>query len=247
MAQTIIRTARKKNLSASRTNGIMAIFKQMLGDAVKLNYLIRNPLESMNKIKTKPKGLVYWLPHEIKQFLSANLDHPYYPIFAVALNTGMRRGELMGLCWDKVNLNDRLIEISRTRDRYGFKETTKTGKIRHIPINETTWEILKKLSQKKNHDRFVFALSDGSLPDPNHLSDRQFKNAIEKAKVSRIRFHDMRTTYASNFVMAGGDIFVLSKLLGHTSVEMTARKYAALHPSFMKGVADTIQFTGSVG
>ena len=57
-----------------------------------------------------------------------------------------------------------------------------------------------------------------------------------------IRFHDLRTTYASNFVMAGGDIFASSKILGHTSVEMTATRYAALHPSYMRHVAHTVEF-----
>ena len=87
-----------------------------------------------------------------------------------------------------------------------------------------------------------FAYKDGTLPDVPHLSDRYFKRAIKRAGVPEIRFHDLRTTYASNFVMSGGDIFVLSKLLGHTSVKMTAEKYAALHPQFMKDAVETVQF-----
>ena len=242
--QEVIRKAKKNGLGAARINAILAVFKQMLGDAVKLNNLIKNPLAGMKKIKRNPRTLTYWLPDEINQFLSMNVDNPYYPIFVVALNTGMRRGELMGLCWDKVNLNKKWLEISRIRDRYGLKDTTKTGMIRYLPLNNPAWEVLNKLFHNKYHDRFVFALEDGSIPDANHFSNRQFKKAIERANVRRIRFHDLRTTYASNFVMAGGDIFALSKLLGHTSVEMTAKKYAGLHPDFMKGVVETVQFTG---
>ena len=69
-----------------------------------------------------------------------------------------------------------------------------------------------------------------------------FQKAVERAGLPKIRFHDLRTTYASNFVMAGGDVFALSKLLGHTSVEMTAKKYAALHPRFMRDVVETVNF-----
>ena len=245
MAQEVIRKTKKQGLGSSRINAILAVFKQMLGDAVRLNHLIKNPLAGMKKIKREPRSLTYWLPDEIEHFLSENLDNPFYPLFVVALNTGMRRGELMGLCWDKVNLDQKWIEISRIRDRYGLRETTKTGKIRHIPLNKETWKVLKNLFEKRYHDDFVFTLSDGSLPDANHFSNRQFKNAIKKSGVRRIRFHDLRTTYASNFVMAGGDIFALSKLLGHTSVEMTAKKYAGLHPNFMKGVVETVQFSGN--
>ena len=115
---------------------------------------------------------------------------------------------------------------------------------RHIPLNRPAFKVLEELSRNRTHERFVFSYKDGSLIDANHLSDRQFKQAIKRARVRRIRFHDLRTSYASNFVMAGGDIFTLSKLLGHTSVEMTARKYAALHPSFMKGAVETVGFCG---
>ena len=104
--------------------------------------------------------------------------------------------------------------------------------------------MLEGLSQDRKHERLVFTHEDGTSVHPNHLSDRHFPKAIKKAEVSKIRFHDLRTTYASNFVMAGGDIFTLSRLLGHTSVEMTAKKYAALHPSFMRGAAETVRFCG---
>ncbi len=211
-------------------------------DAVRLDYLVRNPLAEVKKLKVAPRSLSYWMPDDIMRFLAANEGDPLHPVYILALNTGLRRGELMGLCWDKVNLAERRIEISRTRDRYGLKETTKTGLIRHLPLNDAAWELLDCLSRNKNHPRFVFAYEDGTLPEVTHLSTRAFKKAVERAGVLSIRFHDLRTTYASNFVMAGGDIFALSKLLGHTSVEMTAKKYAALHPQFMKEVVQTVQF-----
>ncbi|MCY4643195.1 MAG: tyrosine-type recombinase/integrase [Bacteriovoracales bacterium] len=241
----IIRLCKQRGLGAVRTNTNLTILQQMLNDAVRLDYLVRNPLKGMKKIKVPPRALRYWLPVQVEQFLSKNFDNPLYPIFALALNTGMRRGELMGLCWDKVNLESRILEISRVRDRYGLKDTTKTGAIRHIPLNDAALEVLTGLSRDKNHEVFTFAHQNGSLPDVPHLSDRHFKKAVERAGVPRIRFHDLRTTYASNFVMAGGDIFALSKILGHTSVEMTAKKYAALHPSYMKETVNTVQFGAS--
>ena len=246
VAQEIIRKARKRGLSNARQSSVLIVLKQMLGDAIEFNYLTRNPLERVKLIKRLPRSLTYWLPDEIHQFLSKNIDNPFYPIFVIALNTGMRKGELMGLCWDRVNLKERKIEISRMRDLYGLKETTKTKEIRFIPLNKEAYRTLVELANKKNHDRFVFALEGGTLPDAQHFTERYFKKAVAKAKVRRIRFHDLRTSYASNFVMSGGDIFTLSRLLGHTSVEMTATKYAALHPSYMSGIADTVLFTGRV-
>ena len=243
LAQKLLNQCHKNKLGERRINSILVMLKQILNDAVELDYLVRNPLKKMKKVKGEPRSLTYWMPHEIKQFLSANVDNPFYPLFVVALNTGMRRGELAGLCWDKVNVAERRIEISRIKDRYGLRDTTKTRMIRYIPFNASAWEILEKLSLNKKHPRFVFTHENGQPIDANHLSDRHFKKAIERAGVPKIRFHDLRATYASNFVMAGGDVFALSKLLGHTSVEMTASKYAALHPSFMRNVAETVQFS----
>ena len=141
-------------------------------------------------------------------------------------------------------LKKRRIEIARIHDSFRLKNTTKTGLIRHIPINSAAFEVLAKLFRNKTHSKLVFSRENGQPLNTNHISNRPFKKAVERAGVRKIRFHDLRTTYASNFVMSGGDIFALSKLLGHTSVEMTAKKYAALHPRFMKEVAETVCFNG---
>ena len=154
----------------------------------------------------------------------------------------MRRGELLGLCWDKVDLVERRVEIARIRDNHEHKETTKTGVIRYLPLNDVAVKILSNLAKQKRHETFVFTDKKGQPPGASCLSGHHFRTAIKKAGVPKIRFHDLRATYASNFVMAGGDVFALSKLLGHSSVEMTAKRYAALHPRFMKEVAQTVQF-----
>ncbi len=108
-------------------------------------------------------------------------------------------------------------------------------------MNGPALKILKQLSDNKIHDRYVFAEKNGNLIDLTHIG-RAFQKAFERADVPKIRFHDLRTTYASNFVMAGGDIFALSRLLGHASVEMTAKKYAALHPNFIQCGPKTSSF-----
>ena len=243
MAQKVIQRSRERGVCAERINKNLVVFSQMLNDAVKLNYLVRNPLTGMKKVTVQPKSISFWMPEQAQDFLAATKEGPFHFVYALALNTGMRKGELLGLCWDKVNLVERRIEISRIRTAgEGLKDTTKTREIRHLPLNDVAFKILSELAQNKRHQHFVFAYEDGTLPSVNHVAGRSFKKALEVAEVPKIRFHDLRTTYASNFVMAGGDIFALSKLLGHSKVEMTASRYAALHPRFMKEVAQTVQF-----
>ena len=242
LTQEIIQRCQDNGIQIARTNKVLILLKQMLKDAVKLNYLVRSPLEGMKEIKEPPRSLSYWMPEHIQKFLNTNKDSPYCPICALALNTGMRIGELLGLCWDKVNLTERRIEIARIRNADGFRETTKTGIIRHLPLNDAAFKILSNLAKTKRNATFVFTNRKGRPISASYIADNYFKKAIERAQVPKIRFHDLRTTYASNFVMAGGDIFVLSKLLGHSKVEITAKKYAALHPNFMKEVVQTVQF-----
>ncbi|OFZ26165.1 MAG: hypothetical protein A2381_08590 [Bdellovibrionales bacterium RIFOXYB1_FULL_37_110] len=230
------------SLKPVRINFILKIFKQILNDAVRWDYLLKNPLGHLKPIKVPPRHETYWLPSEIQKFLNASQDNELYNLYLVALNSGLRRGELLGLCWDKIDFKNKQIEISRIRDRYSLKETTKTGKIRYVPMNQVVFDTLFKLSLSKLNLQFVFTTNDGQAINLNHLSDRKFQNAITKANVKRIRFHDLRTSYAANFCMQGGDVYALSRILGHTNVEMTTSKYAHLHPSYLRQVADTISF-----
>ena len=100
------------SLKPVRVNFILKIFKQILNDAVRWDYLLKNPLGHLRPIKVPPRQETYWLPHEIQQFLNANKDSELYELYLVALNSGLRRGKLLGLCWDKVDF-----AIGKTSDR----------------------------------------------------------------------------------------------------------------------------------
>ena len=88
----------------------------------------------------------------------------------------------------------------------------------------------------------VFTHKDGKEIYLEHLSDRIFKEAMTRAGVSKIKFHNLRSTFAANFCMSGGDIYTLSKILGHSKVDMTAKRYAHLHSSHMKRAVEIIAF-----
>jgi len=238
----LISHLKKLNLGNVRVNFCIRHFKQVLNDAVKWEYLIKNPLYNLEKLKEDPRSETYWLKNEISQFLTANQDHEFYELFLVALNTGLRRSELMGLQWNKVDFQNEQIEISSIRDRYGLKNTTKTGKIRYVPANKTTLEALLQLRKENRSMDYVFVHRNGKLPDITHITARIFFKAIENASVKKIRFHDLRTSFAANFCMSGGDIYTLSKILGHSSIEMTSKKYAHLHQSYMKKAVEIIEF-----
>lgn len=152
----------------------------------------------------------------------------------------MRRGELAGLKWDRVNFQRRQIEITRSASRYGLRDRTKSGRKRVIPMNDVVYAVLWPLWQLQKSE-FVFCKDDGSPLDAHHIY-RDFRIAQGRAGFStRIRFHDLRHTFASHFMMNGGNIYDLQKILGHTTIKMTER-YAHLSPAHLESAIQIISF-----
>lgn len=233
-------------LSVTTVNKALNLFKNILNDAVRTGYLLHSPLQNLQLIKQQKRVLTYWLPNEINQFLSRNINDWHYSVYLTAINTGLRKGELIGLCWDCVDFENNQLIVKRSVDRYGLKDNTKSNKVRYIPMSKAVRQELEKLSRSKLSMKFVFTNKKGKQLDYGHFTFREFNKAIKTANVKKIRFHDLRTSFASNYCMQGGDIFTLSIILGHSSVQMTQDKYAHLHPSFMQKNANLINFSGGV-
>ena len=136
----------------------------------------------------------------------------------------MRRGELAALQWDRVNFALKQITVTRTRDIGGCKETTKSNRRRVIPMNSVAMACLLKLFKKRTDaSAYVFTKNQGELIDVHHLP-RVLKKAQEDAGINnRINVHGLRHTFASQFMMNGGNIYDLQKILGHSELTHTLR------------------------
>jgi integrase len=221
-------------------NLILGVLVALLNDAVGWQCLARNPLFRYKPVKEPELHFDYWSASEVQQFLNASVSDPYQPLYVAALNTGMRRGELCGLKWDRVDLLRKQIVVSRSLSRFGLKETTKSGRKRYVPINPVLCVLLEALSLKRTSD-FVFAEADGAPLDVHHMY-RDFGISQDQAGFGRrIRFHDLRHTFASHFMMNGGNIYDLQKILGHSSLEMTQR-YAHMSPDHLAQAIQIVSF-----
>ena len=242
----VLAKLRAKGKSPKGINMALCLLKGILTDAVRWEILELNPFRNLTLEKVPPRAASFWMPEDVTKFLTVNRHDELYELWVVALNTGMRRGELAGLKWDKVDFQNKLIHVARVRDRSGLRESTKTNSsFRYIPMNLAAESALKTLHLEMRHQDYVFAHKDGYIVDVQHLTERCFRKAMIRAGVPRIRFHDLRGTFASNVCMApNGDLFGLSKILGHSSVDMTVKRYAHLHNNFLKQVAGSVNFTG---
>ena len=161
------------------------------------------------------RRLRYLSKEECDRLVKACAPH-LRPVVITALNTGMRRGEILGLTWDRVDLQNSLILL----------DITKNGERREIPINSTLRETFKGLVRRLDNPHVFYDPATGK-----RLQDvkRSFSTALRRAKILDFHFHDLRHTFASHAVMAGVDLTTLKELLGHKTLTMTLR-YSHLAP-----------------
>lgn len=208
----------------------LTLFISMLNYAHDMNWLRMVPKIRKPKI---PKSKVFFYlktDEEITRFLLAAKSYGEinYYLYAMAVFTGMRQGELAGVTWADVDFINRRICVQRS-----FKNPTKNGEIRYVPILDSLLPILLEWKDKKV-SQYVFSSSTGTMILPAaRIFQEQFKQILTKAGFedvwrsddmrSYIRFHDLRHTFASHWMMKMGDIYRLQKILGHHSIEMTQR------------------------
>lgn len=142
---------------------------------------------------------------------------------AFALATGLRQEEQLHLRWDDVDLERRLITVHR--GRHG---TPKSGRVRHVPIVDTLLPLLRRARLGRAGAALVFPGDDGALLPAAALRGR-FQRAVKRTGLT-LRWHDCRHTFATWYMQDGGDLYRLSKILGHSSIRVT-EKYAHHDPA----------------
>jgi integrase len=162
------------------------------------------------------------------------------PLFACAIYTGMRLGELLNLKKTHVDLERLTITVE-----VGSQEskTTKGRKIRHIPISTAFYPYLAEAMASVGD--YVFPSKLKGL-QKRHDVRKAFQGALTRAGVERhVRLHDLRHAFASHFVMKGGDLLALKAILGHSDLQMVQR-YAHLAPEHLRRGIDRLNFVSSV-
>jgi integrase len=181
---------------------------------------VRKVLRTLGRADNK--RVRYLTSEEIQRLMQA-FPGWLKPIIVLARHTGLRRGNLLELKWEQVNLSKRLIVVSRT----------KNGEPIGIPLSETACRTLSELQRVRYlHSPFVFCDREGKSYSPYKVSVA-FKRACKRANINDLRFHDLRHDFASNLVQSGVDIYTVRELLGHKDLRMTVR-YCHLAPENLR-------------
>ena len=204
---------RRKKLSGSGINREFALLKSMLNRASEWGFakLSQNPV---SKVGYFPERQVERILTDDEARRLVNACGPSVrPVVVTALNTGMRRGEILELRWENVDFERRFIRVERS----------KNNRSRKVPMNSTLASELDRL--RANGIPFVFMQRAGERLKSIASA---FATACRRAGIGHVRFHDLRHTFATNLVMNGVDLVTVKEILGHSDISMTVR-YS--HPS----------------
>lgn len=178
--------------------------------------------ESANRWR-RDRGYKEWAAHDkYTDYVS--------PLVLLAINTGLRRGELLQLRWRDLDLQRRMLTVRG--------EGTKTRQTRHVPLN-TEATLLMKAWRPRVLDPAWCVFGGSTASTPLASVKNAWHGVVVGAKVTSFRFHDLRHTFASKLVMAGVDLNTVRELLGHKSVAMTLR-YAHLAPEHKAAAVEAL-------
>lgn len=206
------KTKRGGDRHPNTVNKELQLLSRVFSMAVDNELAETNPCRRVRQLKCEWQRDRYLSPEE-ERLLMEQLDGRYphlRPIVVIALNTGMRRGEILGLRWDEVDFVRNVLRVRRT----------KSGKERFLPMNSVVRTILVERRALHPDVEHVFGgKADKALTDIKH----GFVTAVRRAKILDFRFHDLRHTAATRMAEAGVDIRTIAEFLGHATIQMTMR------------------------
>lgn len=223
-----------KNMNITSLRKLIITFNQVMNYAVRHKYIDYNPVRDAERPKRRGEieaPVVQPLTTaEINLLLAAENDQKYKTLFMTALMTGARQGELLGLKWTDVDWGNNQIHIQRTYNKGRWFKPKSKSSDRRIDIGPAMVIELKKwkIACPSNKLELIFPNQAGNPMCQSNMLRRHFFQALKKAGIKRVRFHDLRHTYASLLIEQGENIKYIQTQLGHSSPTMTIDVYAHL-------------------
>ena len=221
------------NISTMRK--IIVSLNQIMAYAVRHKLIDSNPVRDAERprktIEDKTGGKIAVLaPEQIRAFLEVSPDQKYRTLFLTAIMTGARQGEILGLKWSDVDFETKQIHIRRTFNHGRFFSPKTKESVRAIDCPPTLIQDLRlwKLASPPADANLIFANETGGPMNCSNMVQRYFQKGLRDAKIPRIRFHDLRHTYASLLLQQGENIKYIQSQLGHSSPTVTLNVYSHL-------------------
>jgi integrase len=238
-------------LSEKTVHNVHLALRKAFADAVDDGPLRANPADRAHKLPTDRPEMQVWSAEELRTFLDRVEDDDNRALWRLAASTGMRRGEVLGLRWQDVDLTAARLSVRqqllRTASGLGFGPPKPKAGRRSIALDQLTVGSLRAQRQRwiDNKMRWgeafedldlVFCRANGSALDPDVVTG-QFERATKRAGVKTIRLHDLRHTQATLLLQANVHPKVVQERLGHSSVMVTLDRYSHVSPNMQDEAA----------
>jgi len=246
-----------KPLSPGTVRKHVAVLREALGHAVKWGLIVRNVCDLVEKPRVARKEMRVWDQEQTQVFLAeAKRSSSYYPLYLTAISTGMRAGELLGIPWSNIDFLLGTARVARTFYRMGGKQLfqePKTEKGRRVvDLLPTVIEVLRDVKAKQDAIKrefgsaytdlgLVFCQPDGKPLHLHNIVTRDFRRVTKKAKLPRIRFHDLRHSHATDLLAHGEHPKVVQERLGHYDPAFTLRVYSHVLPGMQAQAAARLE------
>jgi len=226
---------RLKKVKPSTVNRELEVLRHLFYMAKKWKkFYGENPVAESGLLEVEYNSYRTLTHDEEARLMDVCLEH-LKPIIITALNTGMRKGEMLSLTWNDVDLDNDLITVR--------SEVSKSKKQRQIPINSLLRKVLLEQKIKTAHSGFVFLTPEGLPYSPNNPSalKRTFGTAFRNAEIKGFRFHDLRHTAATQMAESGAVVVAVKEILGHADIRTTMKYF---HPE--KSVREAVEILANL-
>ena len=243
-----------KGQSAKTVQNIIRCLSSLMSHAVEDEVITVNPALKPGKFlpKISKRRKVNPLTREEVSLLLATTKDKlprYFPLFLCAVRTGMRMGELLALQWGDVDWQSRFIDVQRNYTHFRIT-TPKSGESRRVDMSRELAQTLADLHTERQLEaaaskwetvpEWVFCSEVGGLLHPHNVRDRIFYGLLTKAKLRKVRFHDLRHSFASLLLQNGESPVYVKDQMGHSSIQVTVDLYGHLIPGGNKQAVDRL-------
>ena len=231
-----------RGLSAKTVRNINQVISSAMDMAVRHKLILTNPTEGCELPKVEHREMKTLPAEQLGAFLREAKESGVYELYYLDLATGLRRGELLGLKWEDIDLQNGIIHVRRQVARVDgeVKELPLKTKnaYRSISISQDAVAMLTEMEAHRSSD-YVFPSSTGGPISPDSVNN-MLHRVLKRAGLPSIRFHDLRHTFATLALQNGVDIKTVSGMLGHFSAGFTLDTYAHVTTSAQKEAARTM-------
>ena len=255
--QTLINRKLASGLSPRRVQYIHAVLRRALGQAEKWELVTRNVAKLVNAPRVEQPEIDPFTPYEAREFVQAIQGERLEALYLLAIATGLRQGELLGLSWTDIDLPSANVKVRTTLQRidgkYQFLEPKTARSRRTLALPDVVVDSLRDHKGRQVGEMLQAGSTWQQLdlvftaPDGGPLSDRivrsRFYRILENAGLRRQRFHDLRHSCASLMIAQGVQSREVMQTLGHSTIVMTLNRYAHI---FQEAQRDTARKMGEI-